>query len=98
MPKRESKRVREPVQVYLDSSDRDLLEALLEKTGLTKAELLRRGLRQLAAEQLTEQGPGWSLMVLEGLIGDGPPDLAERHDDYLAQALEETKGGRSRGR
>lgn len=32
--------------------------------------------------------PGTSLYRLAGRIQAGPPDLAERHDHYLAQAIE----------
>ena len=84
MPKnRRPSRVREPVQVYLDQQDRALLESLARETGLSRAELIRRGLRRLAGDELTERRPGWSLDVLIGAIPDGPPDLAARHDDYL---------------
>jgi hypothetical protein len=43
--------VREPVQVYLAPDDRDLLNRLVAETGLTKAEILRRGMRSFAREQ-----------------------------------------------
>ncbi len=78
--------VREPVQVYLDAGDRDLLEDLARRTGLSKAELLRRGLRQLGVRQLAEQAPGWSLEALTASLGDSadlPSDLAAHHDTYL---------------
>lgn len=93
-------RVREPVQVYLDAVDRDLLARLGAQTGSTKAELLRRGLRRLAASELTEKKPGWSFDVLIGALGEGEPtDLAARHDEYLYEALESlTRRGRSRSR
>jgi hypothetical protein len=84
--------VREPVQVYLDRSDRDLLQRLVQVTGLSRAELLRRGLRTLAAEKLAAHPPGWSMESLIGAFGDAPhipADLSERHDEYLAQALED---------
>ena len=48
----------------------------------------------MAAEKLISQAPGASM---EGLIGsfgdtpDTPTDLSERHDFYLAQALEDEK-------
>ena len=80
------RRVREPVQVYLDPGDRDLLESLARRTGLSRAELLRRGLRQLGVRQLAEQAPGWSLNALTGSLGhaaDLPADLAAHHDAYL---------------
>ena len=81
-------KVREPVQVYLDGRDVATLEDLVRKTGLSKAELLRRGLRKLAGEELGERAPGWSLDVLIGSIPDAPRDLSARVDDYLYRAEE----------
>ncbi len=84
--RRRGSRVREPVQVYLDGPDRDLLEDLARRTGLARAELLRRGLRRLAQAELAERKPGWSLDVLVGAMGDDPrlpPDLSVRHDEFL---------------
>ena len=50
MPRRHAPRaVREPVQVYLDSPDRSMLERAALAMGLPRAEVLRRGLRQFAA-------------------------------------------------
>ncbi|HYT72046.1 MAG TPA: hypothetical protein VEK78_11740 [Gemmatimonadales bacterium] len=83
---RRDRRVREPVQVYLDETDRSLLEELAARTGLARAELLRRGLRRMADQVLTERAPGWSFDRLVGALGDDPslpPDLAARHDEYL---------------
>jgi hypothetical protein len=96
MSEKRPKQVREPVQVYLDRQDRNLLDALAQSTGLPRAELLRRGIRRLAESELAEKRPGWSLEVLIGSIPDGPPDLSVRHDEYLAMDLEARKGGRSR--
>jgi hypothetical protein len=81
--RRKPRAVREPVQVYLDRQDRATLEDLARKTGLPKAELLRRGLRKLAGDELGQRAPGWSLDVLIGAIPDGPPDLSARADHYL---------------
>ena len=67
-PKKSSRRVREPVQVYLDPADRDLLEQVVRATGLSRAEILRRGLRRVADEALTERAPGWSLDRLVGAM------------------------------
>lgn len=79
-----SRVVREPVQAYLDEHDRDLLEKLVARTGLTRAELIRRGLRRLASEDSThEREPGWSLGILTGSLPDAPDDLATGHDHYL---------------
>lgn len=78
--------VREPVQVYLDPADRGLLEEAAERTGLSRAEILRRGLRRVAEDLLTEHEPGTAFEHLVGALGDDPSlpaDLAERHDVYL---------------
>ncbi len=85
-PRRRRPRVREPVQVYLDRPDRELLEQVAAKAGLSKAEVLRRGLRRIAEHVLTERPPGSSFEALLGALGDDPSipeDLAARHDDYL---------------
>ena len=74
--------VREPVQVYLASDDRDLLNRLAEETGLSKAEILRRGVRSFAREQ-----GGVSPMLR--FVAESPPHawpdaVAANHDDVLA--------------
>ena len=97
MSKKRSDRVKEPVQVYLDRQDAAILSNLAEQTGQSKAEVLRRALRQLAQRELTgTKKPGWSFEVLIGSMDDGPTDMAERHDFYLAQHLEEKLRGRTR--
>ncbi len=92
-------RVREPVQVYLDRPDRELLDQMAEQSGESRAELLRRGLRKLAGDVLTERPPGWSFDELIGALGeDQPSDLSVRHDHYLAEALEAELERKRRGR
>lgn len=85
MPRKPSM-VREPVQVYLDAADRSLLNEAAERTGLSRAEILRRGLRRAAADLLAEHRPGAAFERLVGALGDDPDlpsDLAARHDAYL---------------
>lgn len=80
-----SKTVREPIQVYLTKEERALLDRLAEETGVSRAEVLRRGIRSFAAEQAGGSSPFFNfLLSLQG--DDWPADLAERHDDYLAEA------------
>ncbi len=86
------RRVREPVQVYLDAEDRELLEQVARTTGLARAEVLRRGLRSLAATTLAGGNEAAQpLEYLIGVLGSGksiPTDLAGEHDRYLAQGDE----------
>ena len=78
------RRVREPVQVYLAADDRDLLNRLSAETGLSKAEILRRGVRRFAKVQ---QGVGPMLQFLETLGEIGAPDgTALDHDANLADS------------
>jgi hypothetical protein len=83
---KQAKRVREPVQAYLDEADADLLESLSERSELPKAELIRRGIRLLARNLDVAGQPFASLGALSGALDAAtnvPTDLAAHHDDYL---------------
>ena len=82
--------VREPVQVYLAGDDRDLLGRLSEETGLSKAEILRRGVRSFAREQ---GGPSPMLRFVAESTSDGwPSGAAENHDEVLADEYRAPRG------
>lgn len=87
MPRRKKPgRVSEPVQVYLDRQDRELLDDLARENRISRAEVLRRGIRRLAAENPNVRRPGWSFDLLIGAFGNDPrlpTDLSERHDYYI---------------
>ena len=91
MPKRSARKsasVREPVQVYLAQDDRDLLNRLVAETGLTKAEILRQGMRSFAREQ-----GGASPMlrfIAESAQGEWPEGVAAKHDEILAESYRGT--------
>jgi hypothetical protein len=90
--RRKSGLVREPVQVYLDSRDRELLEAVAQRASLSRAEVLRLGLRRMSEEVLGETRPGSSTDMLIGVLDASltvPSDLAARHDDYLYGEVEQ---------
>ncbi len=76
--------IREPVQVYLAPDDSALLNRLVQDSGLSKAEVLRRGIRSYAADQ---GGPSPMLRFLDETAGEGWPDaVAADHDAVLANA------------
>ena len=91
MPKRNpraAKGVREPVQVYLAPDERDLLKRLAAESGLSKAEVLRRGMRSFAREQ-----SGASPMlafIAESQTGTFPDNVAARHDEILTESYRAT--------
>jgi hypothetical protein len=89
-PRKPSHRVvREPVQVYLDPDDRKLLDSLARTTGLSRAEILRRGIRSFAASARGGAGGPASPMLAyldEVNAEHWPDDLAQRHDEFLARA------------
>jgi hypothetical protein len=74
--------VREPVQVYLAPDDSALLGRLVEESGLSKAEVLRRGIRSYAAEH---GGTSPMLRFVDESGSAGWPDaVAVDHDAVLA--------------
>jgi hypothetical protein len=87
-------KVREPVQVYLTHQDRRLLKEVAAAAGVSGAEVLRRGLRRMAGEVLSDRNP--AMQMLEEMNSakwphDTPSDLALNHDQYLAEAYVPTK-------
>lgn len=84
-----SKRVAEPVQVYLDLPDRARLERLSGALNTTKSDVLRRALEALE-EQLTspESNPALRIIGLGATYTRRPStdrDVATEHDSYLAE-------------
>ncbi len=74
-----------PFQVYLDRGDRNLLQQLAARLGVSKAEAVREALRRLALEL---SGPKDPLLELIGGLDDPavPADLSTRYDEYAVQS------------
>ncbi|MBI2404278.1 MAG: ribbon-helix-helix protein, CopG family [Gemmatimonadetes bacterium] len=88
MSKSKRSAVREPIQVYLTGAERARLDRLARELGVSRAEVLRRGLDTLAGS-----GRAQDYDPLDDLVGafdapGAPRDLAEEHDRYLAEDLE----------
>jgi hypothetical protein len=93
------RKVREPVQVYLTVPDRRLLKEVAAAAGVSGAEVLRRGLRRMAGEVLSDRNP--AMQILEEMNAakwpEGTPtDVALNHDKYLAEAYVPPKPKRRR--
>ena len=79
-----SGRVKEPIQVYMAADERRLLDQLASDTGLSRAEVLRQGLRRFAAQRFGTEGPMKKLMN-ELRKGSFARDIAQNHDEHLAK-------------
>jgi len=88
-------RVREPLQVYITSDERRLLDRMATTTGLSRAEVLRRGLKSFAREQPVENGP--MLNFIRDMRGeDWPADIGRNHDKHLEDAHLDTHASSAR--
>lgn len=82
------KAVKEPVQVYMDRRDRSLLDEVASAEGISRAEVLRRGVRAYARQRIPPGESPLDRFMREARKLDwapGPTDIGERHDDYLAE-------------
>lgn len=77
---------KKPLQIYLRPKQLAALRALAERRGVSLAELVRQGVDRLLADLPVEEDPLWDIV---GLFDSGVGDLAEKHDEYLAQMIEE---------
>jgi hypothetical protein len=64
-------RVAEPVQVYLQSADRDRLDRLTDRLAATKSDVLRRGLEALEAQTAAATTGSAERVVLPKFAGRG---------------------------
>ena len=86
---RKPKGVKEPVQVYLDGPDRAILDQLSEAEGLSRAEVLRRGIRAYAASARATSSPLLALLDsieaearAAGVTSDEPFDPREHYSEH----------------
>ncbi len=73
-------------QIYLEPELAASLDRIARRRGTSRANLIRVAARQLISEE--NEAPVGSILSLAG-IGhdkDGATDVAERHDEYLADA------------
>ena len=86
--KRNVSRVGEPVQVFLDRPDHERLLGLAEQLGLSKSDVLRRGIAALQREVMNPASH--PIAMLTGLVDgdDGRTedgrDAGREHDAVLA--------------
>jgi hypothetical protein len=86
--KRKKRAVAEPVQVYLEASDRERLERLSRELDTTKSDVLRQGLA--AMERQVFDPASHPVLRLIGIAtterpGLPPFDVGSDHDEELAR-------------
>jgi len=72
---------KKPFQIYLRQDQLNALRLTSQKRGVSVAELVRQGVDQLLVSLPVEDDP---LLDIVGLGDSGLGDLAENHDQYLA--------------
>jgi metal-responsive CopG/Arc/MetJ family transcriptional regulator len=77
-------------QIYLEPDLAESLDRLARLRGTSRADLIRTAARRLVAEeQQPEDDPILGIIGLAGSGRDGATDVAERHDEYLAEIVME---------
>ena len=78
-------------QVQLPEEDLAELRRMAAEEGVSVSELVRRGVKQvLEAKGKPSREELWRrARAVAGRYSSGLPDVAQRHDDYLAEAYSE---------
>ena len=84
------KTAKKPLQVYLRTDQLDALRALAKRRGESMAGLIRVGVDKLLQEVPPGEDP---LLEVVGIYDSGIGDLSEKHDEYIAQMIEEENQG-----
>jgi Arc/MetJ-type ribon-helix-helix transcriptional regulator len=96
-------RVSEPVQVYLDRGQRRRLDQLAGELGLSKSDVVRRGLEALERQMADPADhPALRIIGIASAEAAKPPDydVAREHDRFLAESERKSwkpAGNRKRG-
>jgi hypothetical protein len=77
---------KKPIQVYLEPEQLRSLRALARQRRVSMGELIRQGVNHILSEVPLEEDPLWNII---GIVKDAPPDLAEKHDEYIVRAIRE---------
>ena len=75
---------KKPIQIYLRPQQLDVLRCVAQRRNVSIAELVRQGVDRILDDIPPEDDSLWELV---GLVKSGPSDVADRHDEYLAQLV-----------
>jgi metal-responsive CopG/Arc/MetJ family transcriptional regulator len=71
------------IQIYLDPEVHQHLKERARAEGISLSELVRR----MAKDYLRKKASPKDYLAIVGLGQSGKTDIAEKHDEYLAQGL-----------
>jgi metal-responsive CopG/Arc/MetJ family transcriptional regulator len=71
------------IQIYLDPEVHQDLKERAREEGISLSELIRR----MAKDYLRKEAAPKDYLAIAGLGQSGKTDIAEKHDEYLAQGL-----------
>lgn len=77
-----------PIQIYIEPKHERALDALAQKKGMAKAEIIRLSLDRYLSELPVEDDPAMDIINL-GKSGKG--DMAEKHDKYYIKHISRKK-------
>ncbi len=73
-----------PLQLYMEETDLERLEAWARERGMTKSDAVRMAIRALTSSRSTED----AVLSLSGILRDDlPADVAENFDRYLQETF-----------
>jgi hypothetical protein len=77
---------KKPIQIYLREDQVNALRIIAERRDESIAALVREGVDRLLDELPSEEDP---LLDIVGLYDSGRGDLAEKHDEYIVQMIQQ---------
>ena len=78
-------------QIQLTNEQYQSLKRMAQVEGIPMAELVRRGVDKIlkSSVAISEEELRQSALEIAGRFHSGKKDISERHDDYLAEAIED---------
>jgi hypothetical protein len=74
-------------QMFMEQTQKEALERIQQDSGMSVAELVRRAINNFLSECRKKEKPvdeiTEKLLSIAGIYKGGPPDLADRIDEYL---------------
>ena len=75
---------KKPIQIYIETKQAKVLDALAHKKGVARSEIIRLSLDRYLSELPIEDDPAMNVI---GLGKSGKTDLSEKHDEYYIKHL-----------